>query len=107
MPSPHAHARLKQRDATKARAVPGVRRCCSAEDIPGLNDVGPVVHDEALLATDEVHFLGQAVALVVGESYDACRAGGRRCEAVYELLPALTTIEAARRPPTASSASRT
>ena len=42
----------------------------TAADVPGLNDVGPVVHDEELLASARVHFLGQAVALVVGESLE-------------------------------------
>ncbi len=95
VPSPHAHAKLKRVDVAKARAVPGVVGVFTAADVPGENNVGPVVHDEELLASKEVHFLGQAVALVVGETYEACRAGAQAVQAEYEVLPALTTLEAA------------
>ncbi|MFT3839652.1 MAG: xanthine dehydrogenase molybdopterin binding subunit [Myxococcaceae bacterium] len=93
--SPHAKAKILRVDVSKARAVPGVSAVLVAADIPGVNDVGPVVHDEPLLAKDEVLFLGQAVAVVLGETYDACRAGVAAVEVEYEPLPALTTLEAA------------
>ena len=93
--SPHARAKILRRDGAKARAVPGVHAVYFAEDVPGLNDVGPVVHDEPLFATSEVQFLGQSVALVVGESYEACRAGVKAVEVDYQPLPAILTIEAA------------
>src|SRR4051812_18844376 len=72
--SPHAHARITRRDATKARAVPGVHAILFAEDVPGMNDVGPVIHDEPLFASSLVQFMGQSVGVVIAESYDACRA---------------------------------
>src|SRR5581483_9622616 len=78
--SPHAHARITRRDATKARALPGIAAVLMAEDVPGTNDVGPVVHDEPLFATDKVEFLGQSIAVVVGESYEACRAAVKAVE---------------------------
>ena len=65
--APHAHARIERRDATKARQAPGVALVLLAEDIPGQNNTGPVRHDEPLLATDEILFHGQIVALVVGD----------------------------------------
>ncbi|MEW6432892.1 MAG: xanthine dehydrogenase molybdopterin binding subunit [Myxococcota bacterium] len=95
VPSPHAHARLRGLDTKRARAVPGVVAVLTAADIPGENNCGPVVHDEELLATDTVHFRGQAVALVVGETYEACRAGVAAVQADYEVLPALVTLDEA------------
>src|SRR4051812_5456638 len=71
--SPHAHARIVRRSGDLPRAVPGIHCVLFAEDIPGDNQVGPVVHDEPLLATDTVLFKGQSVALVVGESLAVCR----------------------------------
>ena len=73
--SPHAHANLKRRDATRALALPGVHAVLFAQDIPGDNDVCPVkgVHDEPLLAIDAVHCVGQSVALVLAESAALCR----------------------------------
>ncbi|MBL8954950.1 MAG: xanthine dehydrogenase molybdopterin binding subunit [Myxococcaceae bacterium] len=93
--SPHAHARLTRRDATKARAVPGVHAIYFAEDVPGLNDVGPVIHDEPLFATHEVLFMGQSIGVVVAETYDACRAAAKLVELDFEPLPAITTIDQA------------
>ncbi len=40
--SPHAHARILSRDATAARAMPGIRAVLLAEDVPGENNVGGV-----------------------------------------------------------------
>ncbi len=92
--SPHAHAKLKRLDVTRARAVAGVRGVFTAQDIPGENNVGPVVHDEPLFVKDEALFLGQSVALVVAETYDACRAGVAAVFSEWEVLPAITTLEA-------------
>ena len=91
--STHAHARIRGIDTSKAKQVPGVHAVLTARDIPGLNNVGPVVHDEELLASEEVHFLGQAIALVVGESYEACRAGVAAVKVDFEVLPAIVTVD--------------
>ncbi len=93
--SPHAHARLGRVDATRARALPGVLAVLSAQDIPGHNQVGPVIHDEPLLAEGEVHFVGQAVALVLAESADVARRAAALVDVEYTPLPALLTIPAA------------
>ena len=95
--SPHARARITRRDATVARAMPGVACVLMAEDIPGLNDVGAVRKDEILLADEEVSFHGHMVAVVVGESYEACRKAAAKVEVDYEPLPAITTLEQALR----------
>ncbi|QSQ27174.1 xanthine dehydrogenase molybdopterin binding subunit [Pyxidicoccus parkwayensis] len=91
--SPHAHARILRRDPIAARKMPGVVAVLMAEDIPGTNDTGPIRHDEPLLADREVLFHGQMVALVVGESIDACRAAARAVVVEYEPLPAILTVE--------------
>ena len=93
--SPHAHATILRRDATQARAVPGVKAVLFAEDVPGRNDVGAVKHDEILLADKEVMFHGQIVALVVGESLAACRTAAERVIVDYEPLAPILTIEQA------------
>jgi xanthine dehydrogenase large subunit len=93
--SPHAHARITSRSGTKARVAPGIHGVFFAEDIPGENQVGPVIHDEPLFAEDEVHFRGQSVALVVGESLEACRKAAALVEVSYEPLPAILTLNQA------------
>ena len=91
--SPHAHARIVRRDATKARAMPGVVAVLFAEDIPGKNDVGAIRPDETLLADGEVLFHGHMVAVVVGESYEVCRKAAEAVEVDYEPLPAILSLE--------------
>ncbi|SEK37556.1 xanthine dehydrogenase, molybdenum binding subunit apoprotein [Stigmatella aurantiaca] len=93
--SPHAHARLVRQDASRARALPGVHAVLFAGDIPGVNDIGPAIHDEPLLADGEVHCVGQAVALVVAESAAVCRQAARLVELEYEALPAVLSIREA------------
>ncbi len=93
--SPHAHARILRRDATKARAVPGVAAVLFASDIPGDNDVGAVRHDETLLAADEALFHGHMVAVVVADSYEIARKAAALVEVEYEPLPAVLGLDAA------------
>ena len=93
--APHARARITRRDATKARAFPGVAAVLLAEDIPGENNVGPVRHDEPMLATDEIRYHGQVVAVVIGDSVRACRAAAALVEVDYVPLPALLGVRAA------------
>jgi xanthine dehydrogenase molybdopterin binding subunit/xanthine dehydrogenase small subunit len=95
--SPHAHARILRRDAIQARTMPGVIAVLLAEDVPGLNDVGAVRHDESLLADKEAFYHGQIIALVVGETQEACRAAAAKMIVEYEPLPPIFTIEEAIR----------
>lgn len=90
--SPHAHARILRKDATRARALPGVHAVLFSHDVPGKNLIGPVVHDEPLLAGDEVLFVGHTVALVVAESYALCREAASLLVFDYEPLPSCLTI---------------
>jgi hypothetical protein len=71
--APHARAKILKRDASAAKNMPGVSVVLLAEDVPGLNDVGAIRHDEILLADQEVFYHGQIVAVVVGETQEACR----------------------------------
>ena len=93
--SPHAHARILSRGATAARAMPGIHAVLLAEDVPGENNVGGVKHDEILLADKQVWFHGQIVALVVGQSQEACRAAAEKVVVEYEALPPILTLEQA------------
>ena len=93
--SPHAHARILSRDATAARAMHGIHAVLLAEDVPGENNVGGVKHDEILLADKQVSFHGQIVALIVGQSQEACRAAAEKVVVEYEPLPPILTLEQA------------
>ena len=89
-----AHGRIVRRDATKALQVPGVHAVLFASDIPGHNQVGPVVPDEPLLATDTVSCVGQIVAIVFADTRDAARQAAAAVEIEIDPLPAVLSIDA-------------
>jgi xanthine dehydrogenase molybdopterin binding subunit len=87
-----ARGKIRKRSVDAARRMPGVIAVLLAEDIPGMNDVGAVRHDEVLLAKDEVLFHGQPIALVVGESPAVCRAAAARTDLRVEPQPPILTL---------------
>jgi len=92
---PHAHAKITRLDVSAARAMPGVVDVITATDIPGRNDIGAIRRDEPLLAKDIVSFHGQMVAVVIGESLDACRRAAAKVTVDVEPLPAILGLDAA------------
>jgi xanthine dehydrogenase large subunit len=90
------HASLVSLDLDAVRAAPGVVAVFTAADIPGENNVGPVVHDDRLLADGEILYPGQPLFLVAATSTRAARRAARLGKAVVEPRPALVTIADAR-----------
>jgi xanthine dehydrogenase large subunit len=90
------HASLVSLDLDAVRAAPGVVAVFTAADIPGENNVGPVVHDDRLLAEDEILYPGQPLFLVAATGTRAARRAARLGKAVVELRPALVTIADAK-----------
>jgi len=66
--SPVAHGRILKLDTEAVRKLPGVIGVFTADDIPGENQIGGIIPDEPLLADDEVHYIGQAIAFIVAET---------------------------------------
>jgi xanthine dehydrogenase large subunit len=91
--SKRPRARIKSLDLSAVRAAPGVVAVLTAADVPGENNVGPILHDDPILAADEVQFVGQPIFLVVADTVDAARRAARLGEVEYEDLPAILTIE--------------
>ena len=94
--STEAHARILRLDLSAVRASPGVVAVFSAADIPGENNVGPVVHDDRLFAEDIVYCVGQSLFVVAADSVRAARAAAAKAVVEYEPLPAAVTIAQAR-----------
>jgi xanthine dehydrogenase molybdopterin binding subunit/xanthine dehydrogenase small subunit len=87
-----AHGTIRRLDLSAVNSSPGVLAVLTAEDIPGVNNSGPVRHDEPLLVEHEVLFHGQAIALVVGESLEACRLAAAKAVIEIDELPPLLGI---------------
>ena len=87
--SPVARGRLRSFDAAAVRAMPGVVAVFAADDIPGVNDCGPVVHDDPILAQSDLRYLGQPVFAVVARTrLQARRAAGPRGRSTCRCAPA-------------------
>ncbi|HUS55959.1 MAG TPA: xanthine dehydrogenase molybdopterin binding subunit [Thermohalobaculum sp.] len=98
--SAKARARVTSVDLAAVRAAPGVVTVITADDIPGENNTGPVVHDEPMLAVSEttggeVHYAGQALFVVAAETIEQARAAAKLAVIDYdEQTPILTIAEA-------------
>jgi xanthine dehydrogenase molybdopterin binding subunit len=90
--SPVARGRLRSIDCEAALAVPGVHAVLLARDVPGHNRIGAIVHDEPLLADDELYAVGQLVALIVGETVAVCRAAAQKLAIAVDEAPAILSI---------------
>lgn len=89
------HAEITSFDLTEARKVPGVHAILSAKDIPGENQMGPVIHDEFCLADKEVYCIGQAVFLIAAENVEAAHEAEKKIWINYRPLEAILTLEEA------------
>jgi len=101
--SPHAHARIRRIDTSRAKAAPGVIDVLTAADLEG--KVGSIptawlipnadlkTPPHPPLAKDKVRYVGDAVAVVIartrGEAYDAAAL----VEVDYDVLPAVMDME--------------
>ena len=90
MRSPHAHARIKKIDTSKAKAVPGVLAVLTAAELKPLNlHYMPTLAGDvqAVLAEHKVLYQNQEVAFVVADERYAAADGADLVEVEYEALP--------------------
>ena len=93
--SPVAHGRILNVDVSAAASVKGVAAVMSADDIPGENEIGPIISDECLLAEDVVRYVGQPVALIVAETAGIARKASALVQLDTEGLPPILDPRAA------------
>jgi carbon-monoxide dehydrogenase large subunit len=107
--SPHAHARIRAIDTSRASAAPGVLavltgaewRASGWGDLPvpgGLRrhaDQPPFRHPFPALAQDRVRWVGDYVAFVVAETRHQAADAAELIEVEYEPLPAVVSTAAA------------
>ncbi len=85
--SPHAHAKIKRIDTSKALRLPGVRAILTASDIPEL-EPGAKTRGHAMMAIDRAVFAGQPVAAVAADELAIADEALDLIEVEYEVLPA-------------------
>ncbi len=99
--SPHAHARIKSIDTSKAEALPGVRAVVTSKDMPdtdpdvlldhveGMSDVGYTRAN--VMARGKVLYRGHAIAGVAAVSPHVAEEALGLIDIEYELLPPVLT----------------
>ncbi len=99
--SPHAHARIKCIEASRARALPGVHAVLTHEDLPRVKHASggqsypqPLPYDQVCL-DDKVRYVGDRVAVVAAETPELAQKVLRLIEVEYEILPHILDPEAA------------
>ena len=94
--SERAHARLRHVDLDLVRKAPGVVLVLTGGDVPAHNEISPVnKHDEPLLATELVEYVGQPIFAVAAHTRQAARAAARLGVVTYEDFPAVLDVDAA------------
>src|SRR5260221_345511 len=93
--SPHAHAIIRDIDASQARALPGVHAVLTYKDVPripyttaGQSWPEPGPHDQYCL-DNRVRFVGDRVAAVAAESPEIAEQALQLIQVDYEVLPSL------------------
>ena len=101
--SPHAHARIKRIDASRARALPGVHAVLTHAGIPrvkyasgGQSYPQPPPYDQVVL-DNKVRHVGDRVAIVAAETPELARRALRLIEVEYDILPHVLDPEEAMR----------
>jgi carbon-monoxide dehydrogenase large subunit len=118
--SPHAHARLRSIDVSKAMAMPGVIAVLTGKEMLA-DGLQPLPHKPQSnspaepqlinrdgfagfdaphypLVTDKARYAGEAVAVVIARTIDIAKDGAELIEIDYEVLPAVTATVAATQP---------
>ena len=100
--SPHAHARIKKIDASKAEALPGVKAVVTSAELPQPDGTLAIIGEGAMvnlkflsnncLATDKALYKGHAVAAVAATSAHIAEEALALIQVDYDVLPSVTDI---------------
>src|SRR5215813_624592 len=110
--SPHAHARIRSIDTSKAKSYPGVVAVFTGKDMTGVNslpcgwdlnkgkNIPGVVQDLVMvphmpLTSDVARHVGDPVAVVIADSQDAANDAAEKVSVDWEPLPSVTATDRA------------
>ena len=99
--SPHAHARIRAIDTSKAEALPGVTAVLTSKDFPIIQDriidlaetqCNTRLMAEHVMAHEKVLYKGHALAAVAATSPHIAEAAVKLIQVDYEVLPTVLTL---------------
>src|SRR5437762_8779702 len=104
--SPHAHARIKRIDTSKAQSLPGVRAVVTSADLPEQGDRVVELGEGAVnmrhlsanvLAREKVLYKGHAIAAVAADNIHIATEAVKLIKVEYEVLPPVLDVRQAMR----------
>ena len=99
--SPHAHARIKSIDTSRAEKLPGVLAVVTSSDMPDLTDIIADLGEGSVnlahiggnvLAKNKVLYKGHAVAAVAAVNIHVAEEAAGLIDVEYEVLPPVTWV---------------
>jgi len=98
--SPHAHAKIKGIDASKALKLAGVKAVVTSADLPDKTDGDAMLYDVLVnvMAREKALYEGHAVAAVAATSASIAKAALKLIKVDYEILPHVTDVDEAMKP---------
>ena len=98
--SPHAHARIRKIDTSKAEKLKGVKAVITAADLPDLSNGDSSLYDilDNCMARKKAFYDGHAVAAVAAVDARTAREALKLIEVDYEVLPHVTDVDEATKP---------
>ena len=98
--SPHAHAKIKKIDTSKAEKLPGVKAVITAADLPDHTGGDQSMFDilDNCMARGVAKYDGHAVAAVAAVDAPTARKALKLIKVDYEVLPHVTDVDEAVKP---------
>jgi len=93
--SPHPRARIKAIDISGTYQIAGVVAVLTHEDVPGRKIFGLEHPDQPVLASDEVRYQGEPIAIVAADHPEAAKRAADAIQVSYEPLPPVCDPEVA------------
>src|SRR6516162_9557135 len=91
--SPHAHARIRKIDSSRALRLPGIHVVVTGADLGGMNPIyGMRIKDQPVLAVGKVRYVGDSVAAVVADDETTAFRALSLIDVDYEVLPPVMTV---------------
>jgi xanthine dehydrogenase large subunit len=90
-----AHGIIKSIDAADALAMQGVHLFLTAKDIPGHNDIAPIMSGEPLFADSKIEHLGQPIGVIAADNIELAVKAAHAVKVEYEVLEPVLDVETA------------
>lgn len=87
------HGKVKKVDTSTAEKMPGIVKILTSKDIPGENIFGAICEDQPVFCDDVVRYVGDTLALVIGETEDQIDEAIKAILVEIDPLPVIATIE--------------